>query len=222
MREITGDLFEPMKPFCPASSAICVTTNGYVTDRARAVMGRGCAGQAKDRWPGLDQLLGCLLMEVGEDHVRVLTEENPVLFNDIVSPNGPDPTLMTGPWVGQNHILPYHLVSFPTKPTICGEEDVLPRYSGRRLPATHWQLVPEQTYPEHIKNPPMYAGWMARSSLDLIFKSARELDRIATDRKWEAVVLPRPGCGAGELNWAKVGPILSAILDDRFHAITFK
>jgi hypothetical protein len=36
------------------------------------------------------------------------------------------------------------------------------------------------------------------------------------------VVLPRPGCGAGELDWTRfVRPALTALLDDRFVAITF-
>lgn len=217
MREIVGDLFDSTK-----ADAICITTNGYVSENALAVMGLGCARQARDLWPGLDYLLGCLFMESCADHVRVLTEEVPVLFDGIMNPCGPDPTLMTGPWTGRNHVLPYHLVTFPTKPVICSEKEVLPRYTDRRLPADHWLLVPEQTYPEHIPHEPAYAGWMARSSLDLIRQSAQELEAIATERKWESVVLPRPGCGAGELSWDEVRPALSEILDDRFHAITFK
>lgn len=40
---------------------ICITTNGFVKKDGRAVMGRGCAKEAKDRYPDIDLLLGeCL------------------------------------------------------------------------------------------------------------------------------------------------------------------
>ena len=37
---------------------------------------------------------------------------------------------------------------------------------------------------------------------------------------WETVVLPRLGCGLGQLRWDDVKPILERYLDDRFIVLT--
>jgi hypothetical protein len=64
--------------------------------------------------------------------------------------------------------------------------------------------------------------WMQKADPTLIKRSAEEL------RLWAdmldiptTVVMPRPGCGNGQLNWTDVRPIIEPILDDRFHVITF-
>jgi len=64
-------------------------------------------------------------------------------------------------------------------------------------------------------------GWAAKAELHIITHSANILVAMADTFGWQKIVLPRPGCGAGELDWAKVEPILSQILDDRFYCITF-
>lgn len=64
-------------------------------------------------------------------------------------------------------------------------------------------------------------GWACKAKPGLIIKSAKELLKIANQRNWNRIVLPRPGCGAGELNWSDIEPYLQEILDDRFEAITF-
>ena len=209
MQEIRGDLFASVK-----ADAICITTNGYVSasedfPSPQNTMGKGCAGQAKGRWPGIEFLLGALLVEQG-NHVHQLTDEVPEVYDGIVNPCGPTLTLTTEPWSGKNHELPYHLVSFPTKPARAEAEQVLDRYVN--------QLPPDQGYP----------GWMAKSDMDLIARSACELRIIADTQgmpnkgmKWESIVLPRPGCGAAELAWDEVRSMLNKILDDRFYAITF-
>ena len=38
---------------------------------------------------------------------------------------------------------------------------------------------------------------------------------------WSKVLIPRPGCGYGELNWQDIKPLLESILDDRFISVTF-
>ena len=65
-------------------------------------------------------------------------------------------------------------------------------------------------------------GWASLAHLDIILKSAKELVILADMHGWSKVVIPRPGCGAGELNWLDVKPELDKILDDRFYSITFK
>ncbi len=52
MKEMTGDLWE-VEADCRG-----VTTNGVVLANGRLVMGAGVAYQARERFPGLDELLG--------------------------------------------------------------------------------------------------------------------------------------------------------------------
>lgn len=55
MREIHGNLWSWYgKP----SIIVLITTNGIVTPNGRCVMGRGCAEEAKIRFPGIDLELG--------------------------------------------------------------------------------------------------------------------------------------------------------------------
>jgi len=64
-------------------------------------------------------------------------------------------------------------------------------------------------------------GFACKARLKIIERSARDLVRWADHNKWQNVIIPRPGCGAGELDWNDVKPVLDSILDDRFTAITF-
>lgn len=63
-------------------------------------------------------------------------------------------------------------------------------------------------------------GWACKAQLDVIRTSVAQLFELANMESWEKIVLPCPGCGAGELQWVDVRPIVS-FLDDRF-AICFK
>lgn len=64
-------------------------------------------------------------------------------------------------------------------------------------------------------------GWACKASLELIKSSAHQLRTLTDAKGWKKVVIPRPGCGAGELNWIEVKGLLDEILDDRFHSISF-
>lgn len=63
--------------------------------------------------------------------------------------------------------------------------------------------------------------WRDKSDIELIKESARQLvhfcDTVAP--KASKIIIPRPGCGNGELNWRDVKEILSPMLDDRFYII---
>ena len=59
-------------------------------------------------------------------------------------------------------------------------------------------------------------GWMSKADLDLISLSAVQLLSLTDSCSWDRVALPRPGCGAGGLEWDRVRPLLANILDDRF------
>lgn len=63
-------------------------------------------------------------------------------------------------------------------------------------------------------------GFHLKADLELIARSANELLALADFRGWNNIALPRAGCGAGELDWETVKPVLNSILDDRFVALT--
>lgn len=67
MREVRGDLWE----LAPEMEAVCITTNGTVKKNGEAVMGRGCALEAAQRFPVLPGLLGQHLQLTG-NHVYVV------------------------------------------------------------------------------------------------------------------------------------------------------
>jgi hypothetical protein len=117
--------------------ARCITTNGALRSNGNAIMGKGMALQAKQRYSKLEFSLGRLIQKYG-NHVFKLG-------------NG--------------------LISFPTK--------------------RHWR---------------------EDSDIELIKRSAQELVSILKDDPAKRVLLTRPGCGSGNLNWEDVRPILQTIL----------
>lgn len=148
MIEVSGNLWT-----YPADVRV-ITTNGFVKNDGRAVMGRGCALEAAHRWPDLPKLLGRAILDHG-NHVQLMPASSGIL----------------------------NLYTFPVK-----------------------------------------HNWWETADLDLILRSAHELVACVQDGL-EAlnivVVIPRPGCGNGNLSWRDVQPILADVLDDRFHVITF-
>lgn len=63
-------------------------------------------------------------------------------------------------------------------------------------------------------------GWACLANTNIIRRSCEELVKLTDERKWLRVVLPKPGAGAGELNYEQlVEPILVKYLDDRFYVI---
>ena len=140
MIEASGDIWEHL-----GRAVIAVTTSGSVTRDGKAVMGRGVACQAAQRFPGLAGVLGLLLKNAG-NHVHPLGEG---------------------------------IVSFPVEES----------------------------------------AW-ACPDLRLISRSARELRELADREGWEMVVVPRPGCGGGGLEWREVRPLLEEHFDGRFYVIS--
>jgi hypothetical protein len=117
--------------------ARCVTTNGTLRANGNAIMGKGMALQAKQRYPKLEYTLGKLIQKYGNHTFKL--------------GNG--------------------LISFPTK--------------------RHWR---------------------EDSDIELIKRSAQELVSILKDDPAKRVLLTRPGCGNGNLDWEDVRPILQTIL----------
>jgi hypothetical protein len=64
-------------------------------------------------------------------------------------------------------------------------------------------------------------GWALKADKELIMHSAQLMMDWADRLNLKSIIIPRPGCGAGELTWDDIRPGLEKILDDRFHSITF-
>lgn len=145
MREAEGNLWEM------TCDLRVITTNGQVNRRGEAVMGRGCAREAKGKVPGIEDRFGRMLKKHGNRVMRLAK-----------LPGGS------------------HLASFPVK--------------------HHWR---------------------EEADLQIIRRSAGQLARLVDKFGYQKVVMPRPGCGNGRLEWADVRPLLETALDDRFTVVTF-
>jgi len=67
---------------------------------------------------------------------------------------------------------------------------------------------------------PTKQDWRDKSDISLIKQSCLELVKLSDNMQWKKVLLTRPGCGLGGLNWEKeVKPVISELLDDRIHII---
>lgn len=66
---------------------------------------------------------------------------------------------------------------------------------------------------------PTKDDWKYPSTWEIIEKSACHLVFAAYILGWTSVLLPRPGCGRGGLDWNKIRPNLRNILDNRFTVI---
>lgn len=60
MTEARGDLFR-----LAIGGVLCITTNGFVKANGQCVMGRGCAAEAKSRWPTFPGALGQSIQQYG-------------------------------------------------------------------------------------------------------------------------------------------------------------
>jgi len=89
----------------------------------------------------------------------------------------------------------------------------LPDELGRLLQehGNHVQLLPGGM----VSFPVEESAW-ACPELRLIARSAKELRQLADREGWEMVVVPRPGCGGGGLEWREVRPLLEKHFDERF------
>lgn len=74
MVEVTGDLWT-----YPADWRV-ITTNGTVKRNGACVMGRGCAKEAKDRYPGFEYKLGVIIMGKTGNRLAVFYDDNLITF----------------------------------------------------------------------------------------------------------------------------------------------
>lgn len=110
-----------------------------------------------------------------------------------------------------NKVLPlgvygdYLLMSFPVKPSFgkCGETGVVRHMKSK--------FSPGDTVP----------GWACLADPAIIQRSIDQLKRMCDPLPAGAkVFLPQPGCGAGELSWTEVKPLVQH-LSDRYVFCTF-
>lgn len=73
----------------------------------------------------------------------------------------------------------------------------------------------------HFNIGDIICGWACKADIAIIETSAYELIELANKQNYHNVILPYVGCGAGELDWNQVKPILSDILDDRFTCMSY-
>jgi len=68
---------------------------------------------------------------------------------------------------------------------------------------------------------PVKHEWSEPADVELIRRSLAELVVLTDTLGWDRVVLPRPGCGSGGLDWDADGlrTACAAILDDRFMVV---
>ena len=121
---------------------LCLLTNGDTNKLRLAIMGKGVARQAKNKYTGLAALLGQKIITWGNAPYGGLLSRTPMLY------------------------------SFPTK--------------------YHWRDT--------------------HASLELIKWSTQALNKfIRHTGRGRTVLLPRPGCGNGKLNWEDIEPIVSIL-----------
>lgn len=155
---VNGDLWDYAEEH---NAWVGITTNGTLKKNGDNVLGSGCAGQFREKYPEAESEVGALVAAEG-NHVYLISRWN--------------------------------IFTFPTK----------------------------------------HDWFDTESDMDLLVRSAHELaDTIArrmlpwTDGSEVVVpaeetwVLPRPGVGAGRLNWNDVKEKIEPILPDNVHIITW-
>jgi hypothetical protein len=107
-------------------------------------------------------------------------------------------------------------MKFPSLPEIWGKE-VKKRGMGPVFAVSELENVNYSI----ISFPTKY-DWRTPSSIDLIMGSCRILKRVSDERGWDRILVPRPGCQNGKLEWSFVRSKISKILDDDRFVIVFK
>lgn len=144
MKEIIGNLWDYR---FHKNVVLCITTNGFVKKKTNeAVLGAGCALEATKLYPGINKILGELILKNG-NVVQFITD---------------------------------NLLVFPVK-----------------------------------------YNWWENADIDLIIKSAKALKAISDNNKETIYLLPRPGCGCGNLKWEDVKENIVNILPDNVAVITY-
>lgn len=68
---------------------------------------------------------------------------------------------------------------------------------------------------------PVKHRWDENADIELIKQSCIELNQLVEEKGYTKVLLPRPGCGNGKLDWRDVKKAIAPILSDRIYVVTF-
>lgn len=98
------------------------------------------------------------------------------------------------------------IVAFPVKPP----HGICDRLKANVVKHMRYAYSPGQRVP----------GWACTADRWLIQQSCTSLVGLTNKYRWDVVILPRPGCGAGGLLWKDASQICYPILDNRFYVIT--
>lgn len=82
MKYMTGNILD----FIGRPDAICITTNGFVTSRGRAVMGMGIAKAMAECYPDLPKLLGDAITKNGNVVQHLMTVKGTAIVSFPVKP----------------------------------------------------------------------------------------------------------------------------------------
>lgn len=73
------------------------------------------------------------------------------------------------------------------------------------------------TNPKPIISFPTKVVFWEKSSIPLIEQSVLQLVKLTNEMGWKKVILPKPGCNNGGLDWiSQIKPLLEQNLDERF------
>lgn len=97
------------------------------------------------------------------------------------------------------------IVAFPVKPIV----NSCKPYS--RNVVTHMQ--------DKYKVGDVVPGWACKADAEIIVRSLKQLITLADKNGWKNILIPRVGCGYGELDWKDVSSVLHKELDDRFTTV---
>lgn len=65
-------------------------------------------------------------------------------------------------------------------------------------------------------------GFLAKASIKIIEQSLQQLVELTNKNSWKVILIPHVGCGAGELDFEIIKPLMEKYLDNRFVCCSFK
>ncbi len=83
------------------------------------------------------------------------------------------------------------------------------------------KIIKERKFKCLILSFPTINNLMDGANLDLVKRSAKELQILVERFDLRGVIVPRPGVGIGGLSWSDVKTVIEPFFDDRFTIVSF-